>query len=324
MNEELAAHLCILVTGGAGFIGSHLCERLLSLGSRVICLDNFNDAYDHNIKKKNISAAMSDPGFKLIEGDILDEALVEDIMKQYGVNLIIHLAALAGVRSSICAPLDYVDNDIKGTVTLLEASHKHGIKKFIFASSSSVYGIGETPFREVNTALCQVSPYAAAKYSGELFCRAFYELYGIPTVCLRFFTVYGPRQRPDMAICKFTRAADEGREINIYGNGGSSRDYTYIDDVIDGIVASIRLKCGFEIINLGNSSATGLMELVKVIESKLNKTAKIRFLPDQQGDVPATCADIGKAAALLGFKPKVGLSEGIGRFVDWYKKTTDG
>ncbi|HEX2945059.1 MAG TPA: NAD-dependent epimerase/dehydratase family protein [Clostridia bacterium] len=316
MSDKLN-DLSILVTGGAGFIGSHLCERLLCLGNRVVCLDNFNDAYDHNIKINNIQAALSDPGFRLIEGDILDSALVGDIMERFGIDTVVHLAALAGVRASIAAPLDYVDTDIKGTVTLLEASRKHGIKKFIFASSSSVYGTSATPFSEADTALSQVSPYAAAKYSGELYCRTFHELYGIPTVCLRFFTVYGPRQRPDMAISKFTRAIAEDREINIYGNGSSSRDYTYVDDIIDGIIASIRLKCGFEVINLGNSSTAGILDLVKIIESRLGKTAKTRFIPDQLGDVPATFADIGKASALLGFKPKVGLAEGIGRFADW-------
>lgn len=319
MNEDLTG-LSILVTGGAGFIGSHLCERLLRMGGKVICLDNLNDAYDHNIKKNNIQAALSDPGFTLVEGDILDAALVEGVMERFGIDTVIHLAALAGVRSSIESPLDYVDTDIKGTVTLLEASRKHAIKKFIFASSSSVYGTAATPFSEADTGLSQVSPYAAAKYSGELFLRTFHDLYGIPTVCLRFFTVYGPRQRPDMAIHKFTRAAAEGRVIDIFGNGGSSRDYTYIDDTIDGIIASIRLKCGFEVINLGNSSATGLSDLVKFIEKSLNKTVKTRFLPDQQGDVPVTFADISKAASLLDYRPKVGLTEGIGRFVDWYEK----
>lgn len=313
----------ILVTGGAGFIGSHLCERLLRLGSRVICLDNFNDAYDHNIKRNNIQAALYDPGFRLVEGDILDAALVEGIMKQYGISVVVHLAALAGVRSSIVAPLDYVDTDIKGTVTLLEAARKYGIRKFIFASSSSVYGTAATPFRESDTALSQVSPYAAAKYSGELFCRTYHLLYGIPVVSLRFFTVYGPRQRPDMAIHKFTRAIEEDREIDIYGNGSSSRDYTYVDDIVDGIIASIHLKCGFEAINLGNSSAVGILDLVKVIENRLNKTARIHFIPDQKGDVPATFADIDKAACMLGYKPKIGLTNGIGRFVDWFTARTD-
>ncbi len=314
--------LTILVTGGAGFIGSHLCEKLLRLGSRVICLDNFNDSYDHNIKKNNIQAALHDPRFRLVEGDILDSALVESIIKQHGISVIIHLAALAGVRSSIDTPLDYVDTDIKGTVILLEAAHKYGVKKFIFASSSSVYGTAATPFRESDTALSQVSPYAAAKYSGEQYLRTYHLLYGIPVVCLRFFTVYGPRQRPDMAINKFTRAIEEGREISIYGNGGSSRDYTYVDDIIDGIIASIRLKCGFEVINLGNSTAVGILDLVKILESRLGKAAKTSFISDQKGDVPATFADIGKATELLGFKPKIGIEDGIGRFVDWYEKST--
>lgn len=313
----------ILVTGGAGFIGSHLCEKLILLGYNIICLDNFNDCYDPLIKRSNVERSLRHSHYKLIEGDILDGEMVDNLVKQFNIETIIHLAALAGVRRSILTPLDYIDTDIKGTVTLLESCKKHGIKRFIFASSSSVYGNCTSPFREENPLSAQTSPYAAAKHSGELYCRTYHLLYGIPTVCLRFFTVYGPRQRPDMAIHIFTKAIHEGREICIYGDGNSSRDYTYVDDIIDGIVASLNLQRDFEVINLGNSNTVHIMDLVAMIESKLAKPARIRFLPEQPGDVPATCADISKAVDLLGYDPKVKLDEGIERFAAWYEKSSD-
>ena len=310
----------ILVTGGAGFIGSHLCEKLLLMGYGVICLDQFNDSYEPDLKRSNIQKVLRHSNYKLVEGDILDGDLVESLMKQSDTEAIVHLAALAGVRRSILTPLDYIDTDIKGTVTLLEACKRVGVKKFIFASSSSVYGTAASPFREEDTPGIQTSPYAAAKYSGELYCRTYSLLYGIQTVCLRFFTVYGPRQRPDMAIHIFTKAISEDREICIYGDGSSSRDYTYVDDIVDGIISSIRLQCDFEVINLGNSSTVNIKSLVEVIEAKLSKIANIHFSPEQQGDVPATCADISKAVSLLGYAPKVKLEEGIEKFVQWYKK----
>lgn len=311
----------VLVTGGAGFIGSHLCERLLRSGSAVVCLDNFNKSYDPLIKRRNLEFCLRCSNFKLIEGDILDNGLADSIMLDSKPDAVVHLAALAGVRNSIAAPLDYVDTDIKGTVAMLEACKRHGTRKFIFASSSSVYGTAPTPFREDAALADQVSPYAAAKYSGEMFCRIYSRLYGISSVCLRFFTVYGPRQRPDMAVHMFTRAIIEGRKISIYGDGSSSRDYTYIDDIIDGIMSAITLPCTFEVFNLGNSSAVGILELVSVIENKLGRKASLSFIPDQPGDVPATFADIKKSEAMLGFKPKVPLDEGISRFADWFLKT---
>jgi UDP-glucuronate 4-epimerase len=310
----------ILVTGSAGFIGSHLCERLLQLGFNVIGLDNFTDNYDPLIKRKNVQGALGHPNYIPVEGSILDTGLVDRLMGQHSIDSVVHLAALAGVRNSILTPLDYVDTDIKGTVVMLEACRRYGIKKFVFASSSSVYGSSETPFRESNNLSFQASPYAAAKYSGELFCRTWHQLYGIPILCLRFFTVYGPRQRPDMAIHIFTKAISEGLEVNIYGDGTSSRDYTYIDDVVDGILASIQHKCSFEVLNLGNSNAVDVLTLVGIIEGKLQKQAKLRFLPQQPGDVPQTFADISKAKALLGYTPKVGLEDGLERFIDWYRR----
>ncbi|MGI6667900.1 MAG: GDP-mannose 4,6-dehydratase [Acetivibrionales bacterium] len=309
----------ILVTGGAGFIGSHTCDRLLETGRSVVCLDNFNDSYCPRAKRNNIKDALTNPRFKLVEGDILDVSLIGNILSHTGADTVIHLAALAGVRNSIQAPLDYVDTDIKGTAAMLEACKTFGIRKFIFASSSSVYGLSQIPFREEDASGFQCSPYAVAKYSGELFCRMYTHLYGISTVCLRFFTVYGPRQRPDMAIHKFAKAILEGSEICIFGDGSSSRDYTYIDDIVDGIISSISLNCGFEAINLGNSCQVNIMDLVKIMENVLGKPAKIRFAEKQPGDVPSTCASIGKAAKLLGYRPKVSLEEGLRRFAEWFK-----
>ena len=311
----------ILVTGGAGFIGSHLCEKLLLRGFHVLCLDNFNDSYEPAVKRDNLLRALRHSHFRLVEGDITDTALVDSIAGQPDIAAVVHLAALAGVRSSIRLPLEYIDVDIKGTAVLLEACKKYGIKRFVFASSSSVYGSSTPPFRENDPLAVQTSPYAAAKQSGELFCRTYSHLYGIRTACLRFFTVYGPRQRPDMAVHLFTKAVDERHELRIFGSGDSSRDYTYIDDITDGIVAALDLQSDFEIFNLGSGNAVHIKALVETIENRLGKRANIQYLPEQQGDAPATCADISKAAALLGYRPKVGLEEGIDRFVDWYKRS---
>jgi len=313
----------ILVTGGAGFIGSHLCEKLLEDGHEVINLDNFNDFYDPRIKKRNIQNALSNPRYTLIEGDIRDEKLLNDIFSTNGIDMIVHLAALAGVRKSISNPLEYIDVDIKGTVSLLENTRKYKVKKFVYASTSSVYGLNPTPFKETDKIYSPVSPYAAAKEAGELFCRTYHLLYGTPIVCLRFFTVYGPRQRPEMAIHYFTRSIDEGKDISIFGDGSSSRDYTYIDDIVNGIAAAIDLKCEFEVFNLGNSNPTMLNDLVELIEKKLGKPACRLYLGNQSGDVEHTYADISKARAMLGYNPSVPIEEGIERFVDWYRKVGD-
>lgn len=310
----------ILVTGGAGFIGSHLCEKLLLQGYEVLSLDNFNASYEPEIKRSNVQRAIRHSHYKLINGDILDKSLIDSIMQNSKIDAVIHLAAHAGVRRSILSPLEYVDVDIKGTVALLEACKNHNIKKFIFASSSSVYGTSIPPFREDTPPDIQNSPYAAAKYAGEIFCKTYSSLYDIQSVCLRFFTVYGPRQRPDMAIHIFTKAILENNDINIYGDGGTTRDYTYVDDIVDGIIACLGLNCRFEAINLGNSSSIQLKQLIETIERKLGKTANIRYLPEQPGDVPTTFADIEKAKTLLGYNPKVALEDGIERFAAWYKK----
>jgi UDP-glucuronate 4-epimerase len=311
----------ILVTGGAGFIGSHLTEKLLEYGDKVINLDNFNDFYDPLIKRKNIIRAELSPRYILVEGDIRDKTLLNHIFTAFKIDTVVHIAALAGVRKSIENPLEYVDVDIMGTVNLLEQSRIHKVKKFIYASTSSVYGLNPIPFKEADNITSPISPYAAAKQAGELFCRTYHNLYDIPMVCLRFFTVYGPRQRPEMAIHYFVRMIDEEKEIPIFGDGSSSRDYTYVDDIVKGIVASIHLNCEFEIFNLGNSNPIRLNNLIDLIEKELGKNAYRIYLRMQSGDVEHTLADINKSKAILGYEPAVSIEEGIKKFVDWYQKS---
>ncbi len=309
----------VLITGGAGFIGSHLSDRLLKEGSRVICLDNFDTFYDPQIKRENINPFLSNKNYTLIEGDIRDLKLLADIFSGKKPDVIVHIAARAGVRPSIKEPLLYLDVNMRGTANLLEMARDYKVKKFIFASSSSVYGENKkVPFSEDDNVDCPISPYAATKKGGELICFTYHHLYNIPVVCLRFFTVYGPGQRPEMAIHKFTRMIYEGRSIPVYGDGTSKRDYTYINDIIDGIAASIHKEYAYEIINLGESQTVGLMELISLIEENLQKKAVIEWLPVQPGDVPITYADIDKARRLLAYAPCVNIKEGINRFVTWF------
>jgi UDP-glucuronate 4-epimerase len=312
----------ILVTGGAGFIGSHLCERLLSEGSRVICLENFDSFYDPNIKIQNverISKKFPDR-FELVTGDIRNPEHLKGIFQKNQIDFVVHLAARAGVRPSIANPLLYQDVNVRGTNVLLEACKEHKIKNFIFASSSSVYGENQrVPFTEKDLDIQPISPYGATKRAGELLCYSYHHLYGMNIACLRIFTAYGPRQRPEMAIHKFTRLIDQGEKIPIYGDGSSRRDYTYIDDLIEGILGVIRYHKGFEIYNLGESQTTSLMELIKLIEGAFGKKANIEMLEPQPGDVSVTYADITKAKRMLKYQPKVKIEEGIKRFVEWYK-----
>lgn len=311
----------ILVTGGAGFIGSSLCDRLLEEDCKVICLDNFNDFYEPKIKEANIANALKHKIFTLIRGDILDRELLEDIFSKYDIDKVIHLAAIAGVRPSLVAPNKYIEVDIKGTVNLLEVARKHEIRQFIFGSSSSVYGINsKIPFSEEDMVDLQISPYATAKRAGELYCATYHHLYGIPITILRFFTVYGPRQRPDMAIHKFTRLMSRGEPIPVFGSGESERDYTYIDDVVNAVVSSTGENYDFEIFNIGNSKLVKLRELIEIIAAKLEAEPKLKQLPEQPGDVPITCADISKARRLLGYEPSTSIEQGIEKFVKWYKK----
>jgi UDP-glucuronate 4-epimerase len=312
----------ILVTGGAGFIGSNLCERLLREGYTVICLDNFDSFYDHNIKIKNIEEVEKTfPNqFELVTGDIRNDEHLKETFKKKRIDSVVHLAARAGVRPSINNPLLYQDVNIRGTIVLLEACKEFGIKDFIFASSSSVYGENQrVPFSEDDLDIQPISPYGATKRAGELLCYSYHHLYGMNIACLRIFTAYGPRQRPEMAIHKFTRLIDQGEKIPIYGDGSSRRDYTYIDDLIEGILTVMHHHRGFELYNLGESQTTSLNELIHLIEEAFGKKANVEMLEPQPGDVSITYADISKAERKLGYDPNIKIEEGIKRFVEWYK-----
>ncbi|MGQ9662097.1 MAG: GDP-mannose 4,6-dehydratase [Kiritimatiellia bacterium] len=309
----------ILVTGGAGFIGSHLTERFLERGDHVVILDNLNDAYDPRIKLENLRRSLSSSRATFVKGDILDTALLRQLFSRHGFDVVVHLAARAGVRSSLTQPLLYEEVNCRGTLNLLEEMRIHNVRRFVFASSSSVYGNVKTiPFREDARVDRPLSPYAATKVAGELYCYNFHHLYGVSVTALRFFTVYGPRQRPDMAIYKFTALINAGQPIPFYGDGTTARDYTYYSDIIDGVVAAVDRDLGFEIVNLGDSRTTTLAELVQLIESNLGKKAILHRMPVPKEDVTVTCADITKAEHLLGYRPKVPIEEGIRRFVEWY------
>ena len=310
----------VLVTGGAGFIGSHACESLLESGFNVICIDNFDDYYDPRIKERNISGFSKRTNFKIYKNDITDVGALAPVFKSNKIDAILHMAAKAGVRPSIENPLPYVKTNVEGTLNLLEMARQFKIRKFVFASSSSVYGLGKVPFSENINVNSPISPYAATKISGELLCRTYNSLYKMPIVCLRLFTVYGPRGRPDMAPYKFMKLILEDKEIPMYGDGSSKRDYTYVADIVAGITASMESKISFEIINLGNSSPVDLKKFISVIEKHTGKKAKIKQMEEQKGDVPITYADISKAKKLLDWKPKTSLDTGIKNMVDWYLK----
>ena len=312
----------VLVTGGAGFIGSHLSRRLLSRGDRVTNLDEFNDFYDPALKWTNIKPFLGQDAYALVEGDIRDRDLVNSLFRDGGFDVVVHLAARAGVRPSLAEPILYEETNCIGTINLLESARRHGPETFIFGSSSSVYGINEkVPFSETDEINKPISPYATTKRTGELLCYNYHHLYGLRTACLRFFTVYGPAQRPEMAIHKFTNLIANGEPITMYGDGSSRRDYTYIDDIIDGVVASMDLAPAFEILNLGGAETTSLSDLVNWIAEELAVEPKIEYLPDQPGDVPITYADVSKAERLFGYSPKVSIREGIRRFVAWYRES---
>lgn len=309
----------ILVTGSAGFIGSHLCEVLLQEGHFVIGWDNFNDYYDPAIKRQNIVTALNHPNYLLIEDDILNYDALRAFFDQHPIDVIVHLAARAGVRPSIQQPLLYEQVNVQGTINLLEIARLYGVKKFIFASSSSVYGANrKVPFSEDDAVDCPVSPYAATKKAGELICYTYHKLYGLPITCLRFFTVYGPRQRPDMAIHKFTRMIFEGKPVPVFGDGKSRRDYTFYSDIIQGIRGAIEHCQSYHIYNLGESNTVELLYLIKLIESALGIAAVLDFRAEQPGDVPITFADVTKAKAELNYDPQITIEEGIKQFVNWF------
>ena len=309
----------ILITGAAGFIGSHLCERLLDEGLSVVGVDNFDDFYDPKIKRHNINNCLKNKNFQLIEADIRDRAAMDKAVGS--VKIIVHLAAKAGVRPSIAEPLLYSDVNINGTMVLLEAANKHKVGKFVFASSSSVYGNNEkVPFSEDDNVDFPISPYAATKKACELICHTYHHLYGIDLTCLRFFTVYGPRQRPDLAIHKFSKLIEQDKPIPVYGDGSMMRDFTYIDDIIDGTVAAMNKCKGYNIYNLGESQPITVNDLISAIEKALSKTAIREYLPLQPGDVNRTYADITKAVRELGFNPSNSISDGIAKFASWLRQ----
>lgn len=307
-----------LVTGGAGFIGSHLVDKLLAEGWRITVIDNFDPFYEPSIKHQNIGRHLGHESYELLEIDIRDFEGMRSRLSG-GYDVIVHLAAKAGVRPSIERPMEYQDVNVRGTQNLLELARQLGVKQFVFASSSSVYGVNpNVPWREDDNVLLPISPYAATKVAGELLGHVYSYLYGIRFVALRFFTVYGPRQRPDLAIHKFARKILRGETIPIYGDGSTSRDYTYVDDIIQGIQAAMDYDGNaYEIINLGNNRTVRLLEMVRTLEEALGLKAQLDFLPPQPGDVPQTWADINKAERLLGFQPSTPFPEGIRRFIKW-------
>ena len=308
----------ILVTGGAGFIGSHLVEKLLAASHDVVILDDFNDFYDPQIKHKNIAGFARD--VTVYHVDLRDSESVRNLFHREKVDVITHLAARAGVRPSIQYPRLYYDTNVTGTLHLLEAARVTGIERFIFASSSSVYGASKAiPFSEDEHLRQTISPYAATKVAGEFLCSTYSHLYNLRVVALRYFTVYGPRQRPDLAIHQFTRRIYAGQPIDQFGDGTTRRDYTYIEDVIQGTMAALEYEGPlFDIFNLGESETVQLKDLIAAIENALGKRAKINQLPEQPGDMSLTCADISKARKLLGYKPTTRLSEGLPNFIDWF------
>jgi UDP-glucuronate 4-epimerase len=309
-----------LITGAAGFIGSHLSERLLADGWTIIGVDNFDDFYDPQIKRRNISDCLKNTNFQLVEADIRDRDAMDKVTGE-DIQIIVHLAAMAGVRPSIAQPLLYADVNLNGTIMLLELAKKHGIEKFIFGSSSSVYGNNKkVPFSEDDNVDFPISPYAATKKAGELICHTYHHLFSISITCLRFFTVYGPRQRPDLAIHKFARLIEQGNPIPVYGDGSMMRDFTYIDDIVNGIVAAMGQCDGFNIYNLGESEPITVNDLIAEIENALGKKAIRQYQPLQLGDVKRTYADVTNAARDLGYNPSTSIQAGLKKFTVWLRE----
>jgi UDP-glucuronate 4-epimerase len=311
-----------LVTGGAGFIGSHVCERLLRSGHAVWAYDDLNDFYEPKLKRRNLHEiqALAKP-FEFIHGDVTDRAALDELFASVKFDQIIHLAARAGVRASLEHPALYQRVNVEGTVNLLEAARQRGVKKITIASSSSVYGVNsKVPFSENDPIFSAISPYAASKLAGEALGHVYHHVYGLDVVTLRLFTVYGPRQRPDLAIRKFTKLILEGKPIPVFGDGSAARDHTFVSDILEGIMACTEREFGYEIFNLGESQTVTLSRLIELLEGAVGKKAVIDRQPMQPGDVPVTYADISKARAKLGYNPRVGIEQGISLFVDWFKR----
>lgn len=309
----------ILVTGGAGFIGSAVTKRLVERGDRVVIIDNFNDYYDPQLKRDRIEVFLKGVDFKLYEGDIRDAKLVEKIFKEEKIEKVVHLAAMAGVRYSIQDPLLYADVNVNGTLVLLEAARKHAVRNFVYASSSSVYGGNEKiPFSEEDSVDHPISPYAASKKTNELFAHVWSHLYGLPTTGLRFFTVYGPWGRPDMALFNFTKNIFDAKPIEVYNFGNMTRNFTYIDDIVSGTITVLDADLPVGVMNIGGDTEEKLTRFIEVIEKNIGKTAEKKMMPMQPGDVPATVADISKLRA-LGWAPSTRIDVGIKNFVEWYR-----
>ncbi len=312
-----------LVTGGAGFIGSHVCERLLQAGHAVWAFDDLNNFYDPHIKQRNIRDIQSfAKPFAFVQGDIMDRAALDELFGSVKFEQMIHLAARAGVRPSLAEPALYQRVNVEGTANLLEAARRHGVKKVILASSSSVYGVNaKVPFAESDPVFSAISPYAASKLACEALGHVYHHVYGLDVVMLRFFTVYGPRQRPDLAIHKFAALLHAGKPIPVFGDGRTARDYTYITDIVDGVMACTQREFGYEVFNLGESQTATLSCLIELLEGALGKKAILDRQPIQPGDVPITFADVSKARAQLGYHPQIEIAQGIPLFVDWFLKS---
>ena len=309
----------ILVTGAAGFIGSHVCDALLRRGDTVLALDNFDETYDPMVKLGNLTRASRNPRFRLVHGDVRDGRLLDELFERNDFDVVVHLAARAGVRPSILRPALYDAVNVAGTTMILQHASQKGIEHVVLASSSSVYGATSVPpFCESDPAAHPSSPYAATKRANELSAYAFHHLHGMNVTCLRFFTVYGPRQRPEMAVHKFTRMIDRGEQVPIYGDGSSTRDYTFVDDIVGGVLAAVDRPRGYRIYNLGTTATTQLSDLVRKIGALLGRRPDIVHLPVQGGDVPTTHADIALAQEELGYRPTTVLDDGLTVFVDWY------
>jgi UDP-glucuronate 4-epimerase len=313
----------VLVTGAAGFIGSHLCERLCARGDQVVGLDNFDPFYGRDVKEANLAGLRGNPRFALVEGDLRDVAVLKQAFDRAQPEVVVHLAALAGVRPSLLDPARYADVNVTGTQRIVDAVREHGARRLVFASSSSVYGLdSQPPFKESDPCLKPVSPYASTKRSGELLLFTAHHLYALDITCLRFFTVFGPRQRPDLAIHKFARRIAAGQPIELFGDGSTSRDYTFIDDIVDGVVASIdqpAAEPAYRIYNLGGSRPVPLSKLVDLLAAALGKQPQVTYGLEQPGDMKRTLADVTLSRKALGYSPKVSMEDGIARFVDWLK-----
>lgn len=317
--------MAVLVTGGAGFLGSHLLERLLEeTDEQLVCLDNLNDFYSPRQKRQNLKRLVANTRFHLIEADLTDRETVYRIFRQFPVEHVFHAAALAGIRPSVLDPLPYLQTNVHGTLVLLEAVRRHAVGRFVFLSSSSVYGTRcAVPFREDAPLGIPASPYGVTKYAAEQMCALYHQLHGVPVVMVRPFSVYGPRLRPDLAMSVFARCIDGGDPLPLLGDGSQKRDFTYVSDVVDGLLAAWRSECAGEAINLGHSEPVEIRQLIGLLEQELDKPAKIDLGPPHPGDLPVTCADLEKATRLLGYRPKVSIEQGVREFVKWFRASTD-